>query len=651
MPTREPTFKSELTGEVSDFISKRRRKSTKQRSDTEGDVEFLNILEFIDRFKLFPDGLFPAQKFVIKLYYNIPLDDKEKSIKITDRVGGRVLHELTEVEYLEYLFDNKRCNIRKQDLTRERRELILILGRRSGKSALSAVFAAYELYKLLKRGHPQAYYGMPSGSEIRILDIANDKEQASIVYNDIQGHIQAIDYFKSSVAHDTQTFLRFRTEHDAKKFGPQGKGTITATFKSSIAKGLRGRGIICAILDEIAFFVDNGKSSAERVYKAIKPSIAQFARKDKKTRKAIGDTEGRIILISSPDAREGFFYKQYQMSMSGGPEARNMLMIQAPTWEIRPDLPQSYYEEEYAKDPAGFMTEHGAEFSDRVRGFIEDPQDLYACVVPDMRPRQAGIPRDPHFAGVDFGLSGDGTAIALSRIHQGRIELAYHEVWYPKIKWADANPHLLAPLVPYAMTLQDVSRIDIDAIADWFFALSRRFYILRGVFDQWAGPVFESILHKRTLNQFEMKNFTTSDSSAMWQQFKMAMYYKQIALYDYPVPEPAGDGKSWDGTRHSPLITELTELQATSGGKNIIIVEAPKVRGKHDDMSDALARSVYLAQEFAKDNPAIMTHGLDVIPLNMNRVPTYGYHHYHRMRNRMHGGGPSMRRPSRVRSR
>ncbi len=648
MPTREPTFKSELTSEVSDFISKKRKSTQKAGSTTEGDVEFLNIVEFIEKFKLMPDGLFPAQRFIVKLYYNIPLDDTVKDIKITDRYGETVTAEMTEVEYLQYLYDHKRCNIREQD-GRERRELILILGRRSGKSALSAIFAAYELYKLLKRGHPQAYYGMPAGSEIRILDIANDKEQASIVYNDIQGHIQAVDYFKNSKAHDTQTFLKFRTENDLKKFGPEGKATITATFKSSIAKGLRGRGIILAILDEIAFFVDNGKSSAERVYKAIKPSIAQFARKDKKTRRAIGDTEGRIILISSPDAREGFLYKQYQMSLTNGSESRNMLMIQAPTWEIRPDIPKSYYEEEYAKDPNGFMTEHGAEFSNRVRGYIEDIRDLEACIVPTLRPKQVGIPREPHFAGVDFGISNDGTAIAITHIVGGKIELAYHEIWYPKVKWADANPHLLAPVVPYAVQLQDVARLDIDQIADWFFALSRRFYILRGVFDQYAGPIFEQVLHKRHLTQFEMKNFSTSDSSQMYQNFKMAMYYKQLSLYDYPIPQ-ISETQTWDNVRHSPLITELTELQATSGGKNIIIVEAPKVRGKHDDQSDALVRSIALAQDYVKENPSVLSMGVALTPSAPSRSATaYGLQHYHRQRARLHG--PSMRQAPRIRHR
>jgi len=636
MPSREPKFQSSLTSEVSSFLDEKRAQKRGIENKDEGDAEFLSIIDFIEKFKLMPQGLFPAQKFIIKLYYNIALDDVEKCIKITDRFGKEVLHEFTEVEYLKYLYDSGRCNIREQDGL-ERRELILILGRRSGKSALSAIFAAYELYKLLKRGHPQAFYGMPSGSEIRVLCIANDKEQASIVFNDMQGHIEAVDYFKNSLSNMTQTFMRFRTEQDKKKYGDGSKkATLSATFKSSIAKGLRGRGIICAILDEIAFFVDDGKSSAERVYRAIVPSIAQFAKKDKKTRKAIGDTEGRIILISSPDAKEGFLYRQFQLAMSNSRASSNMLMIQAPTWEIRPDLPQSYYEVEYEKDRRGFMTEHGAEFSDRVRGWIEDYRDLAECIVPELRPRVAGIPREAHWAGVDFGISGDGTAIALTRLNQSRIELAYHEVWYPRRKWKDCNPHLLAPLVPQAMSLQDKTRLDIDDIADWFAALSKRFFIMKGVFDQWAGPIFEQILHKRHLNQFEMRNFFPSDSSQMYMNFKMNMLTKKVALYDYPLPE--GDHLG-EHARHSPLISELLELQVTSGGKNIVIVEAPKVSGKHDDVSDALARSILIATEYIKENPNALYSGVMHNTMPSAQIPTYGYHHYHRMRNRIHGGG------------
>jgi len=636
MPTKEPKFHSQLTGEVSDFLDQKRRKKYGGGEDgDDGDVQFLSIVEFIEKFKLFPFGLFPAQKFIIKMYYGIPLDDTEKRIRVKERFDSVTPLEFTEVEYLRYLYDQGRCNVKEQD-GKVRRELILILGRRSGKSAMAAIFAAYELYKLLRRGAPQNYYGLPAGSEIRVLDIANDKEQASIVYGDIQAHIQAVDYFKNNVAHDTQTYVKFRTDNDRKKFGPDGKATLNATFKSSIAKGLRGRGVICAILDEIAFFIDDGKSSAERVYKGLAPSLKQFTPKDPKNKhEPVGPTDGRMILISSPDAKEGFFYRLYQQAMSGGVEASNTLVIQAPTWEINPTLSVDDYAVEHAKDPKSFDTEYGAMFSDRVRGFIEDWKDLSDCIIPALRPAQRGYPREAHWAGVDFGISKDGTAIALTHISNARIELAYHEVWYPRKSWRESNPHLEAPMVPYALTLQDRPRLDFDEIAAWFYALSRRFYIVRGVFDQWAGPVFEQVLHKKNLQQFEMRNFFPSETSQMWQTFKMAMFNRQLGLYDWPIPEQAS--AETGSVRHSPLISELLELQATSAGKNIIVVESPRIEGKHDDMSDALARSIMLSMEHVRDNPGVLEAlGRQMAP-GQQRVSGVGYHQYHRQRSRLHG--------------
>lgn len=647
MPIKEIQYKSQLTGAVDDFLRSRRKKETgSEFNEDAGD--FLNVIEFIEKFKLLPYGLFPVQKFIVKLYYNIPLDDTEKTIKITDKFGDEVLHEFTEVEYLKYLYDNGRCNIREQD-GKERRELILVLGRRSGKSELSSIFAAYELYKLLHRGFPQQYYGMPAASEIRVLCVANDKEQAGIVFGNMQGHLDSVDYFKDSVANATQTFLKFRTAHDKKRFGPEGKASLSATFKSSIAKGLRGRGIICAILDEIAFFVDNGKSSAERVYRALTPSLAQFSPKDPKNRQrpiTLPDgteaaSEGRMILISSPDAKDGFFFRQYQKAMSKDEGAENMLVIQAPTWEVNTSLPKTYYRVEYHKDPVAFMTEHGAEFSDRVRGWIQDARDLLDCVDVDMRPSVRGQPKEVHFAGVDFGITKDGTAINLTRIRNGKIELAYHEVWYPKRKWREVNPHLESPLVEYAMTLQDQVRLDIEQIAAWFFALSKRFYIHKGVFDQWAGPVFEQILHKKGLHQFEMRNFFSSDSSTMYQILNLYMLNKQLRIYDWPTHGVGEDGKA---KVHSPLISEMLELQATSGGKNIIIVEAPQIEGKHDDSSDAFARSVMLASEYIKENPQVLRMSGSVVGGGAVARPTaYGYQQMQRIRARLGHGTPRER--------
>ena len=129
MPIKEVAYKSALIGEVSSFIESKRK--SKLGGD-DGDVEFLSVIDFIEKFKLLPYGLYPVQKFIVKLYYNLPLDDVNKYIKISDKFNSKTLYHLTEKEYLKYLYDQGRCNIQEQD-GKHRRELILCIGRRSGK--------------------------------------------------------------------------------------------------------------------------------------------------------------------------------------------------------------------------------------------------------------------------------------------------------------------------------------------------------------------------------------------------------------------------------------------------------------------------------------------------------------------------------------
>ncbi len=400
-------------------------------------------------------------------------------------------------------------------------------------------------------------------------------------------------------------------------------------------------------------FVANGmtnhNSSAQSIYKAISPSLAQFSPKDPKDKRIpIGDTEGRIIMISSPDAREGFFYNQYQMAFTKSKASQNTLVIQAPTWEVNPTLSPTYYEIEHAKDPRAFATEHGAEFSDRVRGWIEDWEDLKDNIVPELRPQVRTYSREPHFLGFDLGLTNDGSAVALTRIHQGKIELVYHEVWYPKKRWKDANPHLTDPIVPYAHTLQDRNRLDLSEIANWLLALSKRFGIASGVFDQWTGHVLEQELHKRGLIQIEMRNFFQTHSSQAYQIFKQYMYTKKLALYDYPIPERTQtDSEIAASVKHSPMITELLELQSTSQSKGVVIVEAPQTPGKHDDMSDALARSILMASEFIAAHPGVIEMGEARKTASPRRVIAPSYNQYHRQRNRIHGGQNRLRTPPR----
>lgn len=598
-----------------------------------------NILEYIEQPWGLGMNLFPAQRFIVKLYYNLPLDEHVKTITVTDMFGTKVLHTLTEREYLSYLFNEGRCNIGEQD--HERRELVLAIGRRAGKTTLSGIFASYEVYRLLNLNNPQNFYGLPNGNRIQIISVATDKDQASILFNEVTSHLAKCEYFKPYIANNTLSHIQFRTPYDIQTFGPtvrhqdgkftsfNGKATLRVTFKSCIAKGLRGAGNVVIILDEMAHFQDKGNSSAKEIYDAVTPSAAAFSPKNPDNpQEPIGSVESRIICISSPLNKAGKFYELYHLAMSKGLGSENILAIQAPTWEVNPTLPSSYYRQKFHSDPNVFMTEHGAFFSDRVRGWIEREVDLLDCIDASRRPVDLGVPRYPHHMGLDVGLMNDGTAFFITHIEQDRIVLDYHEYWQAGIDWRQSNPHL-GPIYPgeYHSQIGKAERLDFDEIANWIGRLTKRFYIVDGLFDRWNGIPLEQALLKKGLTQFKSEFFQRDMTSKMYQAVKMLMFDKKLSLYDWPRA---------DGSKHSPFITELLTLEAQQFSKNIVVVGAPQAAGHHDDMSDAFVRSVWLASE----RLAHQKHVYGAHPAGRpNGVPsgmTAG--RYHLMRARKHGG-------------
>lgn len=473
-------------------------------------------------------------------------------------------------------------------------------------STLSGIFASYEVYRLLNLYNPQEYYGLPSNNRIQIISLATDKDQAGILFNEVAGHLAKCDYFKPYQASNTQTNVYFRTPYDIDKFGNvyrengkfssfNGKASIRLTFRGASGKGTRGYGNIVVILDEFAHFLDTGPSSADEMYKSITPSTAAFSPKDPDDpMEPIGPKESRIICISSPLGKHGKFYSLYDQAMRGGRGSENMLAIQAPTWEVNPTVPLSDLQQAYYADPKAFSVEFGAEFNDQISGWIDREEDLLACIDPNHRPLMRARPRMPHQMGIDVGLVGDGTFIAITHIEDGKIILDYHEGWYAGVDWRETNPHLGKNYpTDYAKTLKEVERLDFDEISKWIQALSKRFHIREGLFDSWNGIPLEQSLHKKGLKQFQSEHFTQDASSKIYQSAKMMMFDESLVLYDTPIPLKTEE--TGGGSRHSPYIAELLSLRAKRLSKNIVRVEAPQKEGAHDDFSDALVRSIWLS--------------------------------------------------------
>jgi hypothetical protein len=566
--------------------------------NTEVGTDIVDIITFVEAEWGLAMSLYPVQRVILKAYYGIALDnDPAKRFCVSDwkREDERWF---TEAEYLEYLFEEGRCNIREVVPGHERRHLILSIGRRSGKTLLSSCISAYETYKLINKGNPQRYYGLSPSSTIQLISVATSKDQAGLLYKEVQGHFLRCAFFQRYMANSTESFARFQTPHDIDEFGTyhdnqKARTSIKVTFHACNAKGLRGAGNVVVILDEVAHFIEQGGSSADQVYQAVGPSVGTFTPKGTDGMPIDGpqtQSDGRIIMISSPLGKQGLFYERFRDGFKGGSMADSMLCVQAPTWEVNPTISAQYLVGEYQRDPRIFFTEFGGEFTDRTLGWLEDPADLLSCIDKNLRPKTRGIPRRPYFVGFDLALVGDASAVAIVHIDElNRIVLDY----IGRRKAGEGED-------------EGKERLEFDDVADWLHDLSRKFRFHKGLFDQWGAIPLEQALARKGVTELEGQLFTQQEKSAIWQNFKSMLWDRvdgdkkkpRIVLYDI-TPEDKAKYAARDekAPEHLGYITELLELQATYKSKYVIDVHAPQTDGKHDDMADALARAVWLASQ------------------------------------------------------
>lgn len=553
--------------------------NTRLKDDTER-----NIIEFAEA----PWGLglgsvpgvpplFPVQKFIFKCYYNIELDNKERTIIIRDKFNEKDRYRFTEVQYLEFLKDEGRINIKEitDDFADSRPNLILVIGRRGLKTSTIALLISFEIYKLLKKVSPQEFYHIMPDDEIWFSCIATDKEQASELFRRIGGHLERSEYFKKYRDKPTLNYMRLSTQRDIELYGHGKRPSLRVVASPCSARGLRSHNNIIVVLDEMAHFFEseNASDKSDRaVYEAVTPSVAKFNSPE-------GEPHGRVICISSPADRSGKFFELYQRSMEA--DCSDLLMIKAPSWEVDYTLSPKYLRNKYIENSVSYGSEFGAEFSDRVTAWIDNEQVLRMNIIPGLKFKEMTYERTPHFMGIDVGLKNDGTAIAITHIVREEvggeikniIELDCIDVRYAK----DENKEFFTP----------------EEMAEWISTYMNKFFIVKGMMDQYYGLAMIPILHNKGHKQIQAYHCSRDFNSKVYQNLMAKMLGADLRIPEGP--ERVVDGKK---TTDIDLIIEMLRLRATSHSKYIITVKAPDIKGAHDDLSDAYSRSIFLATEY-----------------------------------------------------
>jgi hypothetical protein len=258
-------------------------------------------------------------------------------------------------------------------LIEKHRLSVLCLGRRSGKTTMSALVALHSCLLC-----PQLDGLVQPGETRYAVAIATNRRQARLIVSQARAIVERSPLLSGLVMVSNEDELRFEN------------GTALAAFPCS-SRGGRGWPIHCLIFDEAAHFISEteGYQTADEVWKALHPSVAQFG------------ALGRVIIASTPYGSDGFFADQLALA----DETDDAVGVRIPTDEMNPTIDADFLAKERRRDPESFRAEYLAELIGSGSSFL-DPERLEAAVVGPMVPVNPEMGQDWR-AGLDPAFSSD----------------------------------------------------------------------------------------------------------------------------------------------------------------------------------------------------------------------------------------------------
>ena len=462
-------------------------------------------------------------------------------------------------------------------------EVILQLGKGSGKDFTSTVACAYIVYKLLCLKDPARYFGKPSGDAIDIINVAINAQQAKNVF--FKG-------FKTKIERSPWFAGKFNAKAESIEFDH----SVTVYSGHSERESHEGLNLLLAVLDEISGFAteigtgnDQGKT-ADNIYKAFRASVdSRFP------------DLGKVALLSFPRFPGDFISQRYDAVIADKevvtkhhrfimnpelPEDQEgnyldieweedtiisykypgMFALKRPTWVVNPtrqidDFKLAFFTDmgdamqRFACVPT-FSSDRFFRQEDKIRAAmsIRNPLDQYrrfdTSFVPD--------PDKTYYVHADLAQKHDKCAVAIAHVDKWvniQIGRDYQQVMPIVVVDAVAwwEPRTEGP-------------VNLSEVKQWIQNLRRLGFNIGMVsFDRW-----QSFDIQNELKQVGMRTETVSVAKKHYEDMAMLVYEDRLIM-------PAID----------LLFEELTELKIVKQNR----VDHPRKSSK--DLADAVCGAIF----------------------------------------------------------
>jgi len=474
-------------------------------------------------------------------------------------------------------------------------EVILQLGKGSGKDFTSTVACAYIVYKLLCLKDPARYFGKPAGDAIDIINVAINAQQAkNVFFKGFKTKIEKSEWFAG--------------KYNAKAESIEFDKAITVYSGHSERESHEGLNLILAVLDEISGFAqevgtgnDQGKT-ADNIYKAFRASVdSRFP------------DLGKVALLSFPRFPGDFISQKYEDSIMeketitythrfimnpdfpddlegnyldiGWDEDQivaykypGVFALKRPTWVVNPTRKIDDFKLAFFTDMGDAMQRFACVPTFASDAFFKQKDKLEKCMTlrnpidNNKRFDESFVP-DPdkvYYVHADLAQKHDKCAVAIAHVDKWvnlQVVKDYEQVapiiivdavvwWEPKVE----------------------GPVNLSEVKQWIQNLRRQGFNLGMVtFDRW-----QSFDIQQELQAVGIRTDTVSVGKKHYEDLAMMIYEERVAMPHIPL-----------------LLDEMSELKIINDKK----VDHPRKKSK--DLSDAVTGAVFGALSHTPKNTNI----------------------------------------------
>jgi len=462
-------------------------------------------------------------------------------------------------------------------------ELILQLGKGSGKDFISTVACAYVVYKLLCLKDPASYFGKPSGDAIDIINVAVNAAQAKNVF--FKG-------FKTKIEKSPWFAGKYNAKADSIEF----EHAITVYSGHSERESHEGLNLLMAVLDEISGFAtevgtgnEQGKT-ADNIYKAFRGTVdSRFP------------DLGKVVLLSFPRYQGDFISQRYesviaeketierkhtfimnedlphddpgnQFEISWDEDTilsykiPRVYAFKRPTWDVNPTRKIEDFKLAFYTDLGDAMMRFAcmptyasdAFFKDRTKlervMTLRNPLDQFRRFDESFKPD----PDKTYYLHADLAQKHDKCAIAIAHVDKWvniQVIKDYEQV----------APMVIVDAVAWWEPKAE-GPVNLSEVKQWIMNLRRQGFNIGMVsFDRW-----QSFDIQNELQAVGVRTETVSVAKKHYEDLAMMIYEERVALPMIPL-----------------LLEEMSELKIMKGNR----VDHPRKKSK--DLADAVSGAVF----------------------------------------------------------